>query len=75
MVNEVKIEILVDESLYDHYLKNLEKEKSEDRPEEGIRRLIQLILDGSEYPLAAKLTKEGKIVVSYHVRSFSQPLF
>ena len=44
-------------------------------PEDKILDVLTMILNGSDLPIAAKRTKSGAIRASYHLRSFSQPLF
>ncbi|MCB1858119.1 MAG: hypothetical protein KDI63_07600 [Gammaproteobacteria bacterium] len=75
MTEEVSIEIVVDPSLYDHCQENLSRLNAATAPAEEITRLVQIILDGSEFPLEAHVSGERQVRISYHLRSFSQPFY
>lgn len=69
------IEITIDPSLLDHFIKNLSNQNSRIVPEDAITGLVATILDSSAFPIKAKQTGGRKIRVAYHLRSFSQPIF
>jgi hypothetical protein len=71
----VKIELIVTPSLYEHFNINLQQQHSTIPANVVISSIVKEILDTSEYPLSAKQTSDGKIILSYHLHSFSQPFF
>lgn len=75
MSQTAEIKIIVDPSLLDHFDKGLQQLHSNRPAEHEITRLLALILDSSEYPVRAKRTGEKEIRISYHLRSFSEPIF
>jgi hypothetical protein len=70
-----EIKILVDSSLVDHFNEGLHQQHSNNLVEDQITRLVQIILDGSEYPISAEKTGKNEIRIRYHLRSFSEPIF
>ena len=75
MPKSLKVKLVVDTSLLAHVKEGLAQQGAVADPEDKILDLLTMILDGSDLPIAAKRTKSGAIRVSYHPRSFSQPLF
>ncbi len=75
MSDSLEIKIVVTPSLLDHVRENLSREGSGVPVEDWVVDLVTAILDGSEFPIGAKRTDERTLQVSYHLRSFSQPLF
>lgn len=75
MSQVAEIKIVVDSSLLDYFNNGLQQIHSNSTAEHEITRLFEIILNSSEYPVSAKLTGENEIKVSYHLRSFSEPIF
>ncbi len=75
MSQSVEIRVVVDSSLLDHFNEGLQQLDSKSSAKHEITRLVGLILDGSEYPVRARRTGENEIRISYHLRSFSEPIF
>ena len=75
MTDEAVIEIVVDPSLVEHVAQHLARKNRTITPEEAITGLVSTILDNSPYPIRAQRTGEREVRISYHVRSFSQPIF
>ncbi len=75
MPKPLKAKLVIDTSLLEHVKEGLAQRGEGADPEDKILDLLTMILDGSDLPIAAKRTKSGAIRVSYHLRSFSQPLF
>jgi hypothetical protein len=75
MPADATITLRVDPSLLEHFTEHLAKTKSAKKPEAAITNLLATILDNSLYPIRAQQTGEREIRVTYHFRSFSQPIF
>ena len=75
MSQTTEIKILVDSSLVDYFNEGLHQKHSNNRAEDEITHLVKIILDGSEYPIRAAKTGKNEIRISYHLRSFSEPIF
>ena len=75
MSQTAEIKIIVDSSLLDHFATGLQQLQSHSQPEHEITRLLASILNSSEYPLKAQRTGKKEIRVSYHLRSFAEPIF
>ena len=75
MSQAAEIKIVVDSSLLDHFDKGLQQLHSNSPAEHEITRLLAIILDSSEYPVRAERTGKKEIRISYHLRSFSEPIF
>jgi len=75
MPHAAMIEISIDPSLLDHVKEELARTKSKIPPEDAITYVVSSILNNSPYPIGAKQTGKQEIHISYHIRSFSQPLF
>lgn len=75
MQQDAKIEIIIDPSLLDHFTENLSRQNSSRPPEDAIAALVEIILDGSVFPVAAERTGSREIRLSYRLRSFSEPVF
>ena len=75
MPRTLDIRLTVDDSLIDHVREGLRQTHSTAVPEDVIVNLLTGILDGSDLPIAAKKNGERGILVSYHLRSFSDPIF
>ena len=69
------IQLTVDASLMDHVREGLGRTHSTAAPEDVVLNLLTGVLDGSDLPIAAKMSGEREILVSYHLRSFSDPIF
>ncbi|MCP3868500.1 MAG: hypothetical protein GY703_10460, partial [Gammaproteobacteria bacterium] len=72
MGKKFKFQIEVDDSLLEQVRERLEERHSTAMPEEAIVSMITDILDGSDLPIGAKKTEDQRILLSYHLRSFSQ---
>jgi len=75
MPNDATISIIVDASLSDHFAMHLAKAGRSTPPQEAITSLVSMILESSRYPISAERTGKTEIRISYHFRSFSQPIF
>lgn len=75
MPRTLDIRLTVDDSLFDHVREGLRQTHSTAVPEDVIVNLLTGVLDGSDLPLAAKRSGKREIIVSYHLRSFSEPIF
>ena len=75
MSSDSTIDIIVDPSLLDHFTEHLTRAESDIPAEVAITNLVSTILDSSPYSIRAKQTGEREIHISYHIRSFSQPIF
>ena len=75
MSRTLDIRLTVDVSLMDHVRDGLQRTHSRAVPEDLILNLLTGVLDGSDLPIAAKKNGERGILVSYHLRSFSAPIF
>jgi len=75
MPQDAKIEIIIDPSLLDHFSENLSRQNSSRSPEDAIASLVASILDDSVFPITAERAGKREIRISYHLRSFSQPIF
>ena len=75
MSDSLEIQIVAAPSLLDHLRDGLGEQGTEELLEDKLVELLTVILDGSEFPIAAERTGERTIRISYHLRSFSQPIF
>ena len=75
MSETAEIKIVVDSSLLDHFNEGLKQLHSNSPAELEITRLLAIIMDSSQYPVRAQRTGENEIRISYHLRSFSEPIF
>ena len=75
MPQTLEIQLTVDASLIDHVREGLRQTHSPAAPEDVIVNLLAGVLDESDLPLAARKNGERGILVSYHLRSFSEPIF
>ena len=75
MSQTAEIKIVVDSSLLDHFSQGLRQLHSNSQAEQEITRLLAIVLNSSEYPLRAERTGKKEIRISYHLRSFSEPIF
>ena len=75
MSQTLDIQLTVDASLVDYVREGLQQTHSTAVPEDVILNLLIGVLDGSDLPIAAKENGERGILVSYHLRSFSDPIF
>ncbi len=75
MSDSLEIQIVAAPSLLDHLREGLGQQGTGQLPEDKLVELLTVILDGSEFPIAAERTGERAIRISYHLRSFSQPIF
>ena len=75
MPHDATIEIIIDPSLLNHFTEQLARKKYRIPPEDAITALVSTVLDNSSYPIRAKQTGRKEIRISYHIRSFSQPIF
>lgn len=75
MSQTAEIKIIVDPSLLDHFSQGLRQLHSHSQAEHEITRLLAIVLNGSEYPIRAERTGKKEIRISYHLRSFSEPIF
>ena len=75
MAQDMEIKIVVDSSLLAHFKEGLRYQRSKNLPEDEITKLVALMLNDSSYPIEAHKTGEREIHISYHLRSFSQPIF
>lgn len=75
MSQTAEIKIVVDSSLLKYFNEGLRQCHSNNLAEDEITRLVEIILNGSEYPVKAKQTGKGEVRISYHLRSFSEPIF
>ena len=75
MSQTAEIKIVVDSSLLDHFSQGLRHRHSTSQAEHEITRLLAMVLNSSEYPLRAERTGKKEIRISYHLRSFSEPIF
>ena len=75
MVQTLEIQLTVDDSLIDHVREGLRQTHSTAAPGDVIVNLLTVVLDRSDLPLAAKKNGERGILVSYRLRSFSEPIF
>ncbi len=75
MSDGLEIQIVAAPSLLDHVRENLSREGTGVPVEDWVVDLVTTILDGSEFPIGAKRIDKRTIRISYHLRSFSQPLF
>jgi len=69
------IQLTIDASLIDYVTEGLRQTHSTAVPEDVIVNLLTGVLDGSDLPIAAKKSGARGILVSYHLRSFSDPIF
>ena len=75
MPQTAELRVVVDASLLEHFRKGLQQLHSDEPAEHAIANLVERILDGSEYPVGARRTGDNEILISYHLRSFSEPIF
>ena len=75
MSHTIEIQVVVDESLTGHIEEGLKRTESAAIPEAVIMRLVTGILNDSDLPIAARKTGDRQIQLSYHMHSFSQPIF
>ncbi len=75
MSQTAEIKLVVDSSLLDHFHNGLQQLHSNTPVELEITRLLAIILDSSQYPVRAERTGKNEIRISYHLRSFSEPIF
>jgi hypothetical protein len=75
MSDSLEVKIVATPSLLDHLREGLGQQGTEELLEDKLIELLRVILDGSEFPIAAERTGERGIRISYHLRSFSQPIF
>lgn len=75
MSETAEIKIVVDSSLLDHFNEGLQQLHSNSTAQLEITRLLAIIMDSSQYPLRARRTGKNEIRISYHLRSFSEPIF
>jgi len=75
MSQTAQIKIVVDPSLLDHFNEGLHQLHSNNLAEDEITRLVEIILDRSDYPIRARKTGKNEIRIFYHIRSFSEPIF
>jgi len=75
MSQTLDIQLTVDESLVDYVREGLQRTHSAAAPEDVILNLLVGVLDGSDLPIGAKKSGKSGILVSYHLRSFSDPIF
>jgi hypothetical protein len=75
MPHDATIDLIIDPSLLDHFTEHLAITKSDIPPDVAITNLVSTILDNSPYPIRTKQTGEREIHITYHIRSFSQPIF
>ena len=75
MQQDTKIEITIDHSLVEHFEENLARREYKKVPEDAIAGLIATILNESPFPIAAKQIGDRKVRITYHLRSFSRPIF
>jgi hypothetical protein len=68
------INLEIDPSLMEHVRGRLAKTARETTPEALITALVTSILDNSGYPIAATRTGAQSIRISYHLRSFAEPI-
>ncbi|MBF0445268.1 MAG: hypothetical protein HQL68_06735 [Magnetococcales bacterium] len=70
-----EISVVIDDSLLKHIHEKLKEQHTDDNPEDVITSFLEIILNNSDYPLAAKKTGEKEIKISYNLHSFSMPFF
>ncbi len=75
MSDHLEIRVVVEPSLVRHFQEGLESTKTPGDPDAHIVNLIASILNGSSYPVASRITGHSEISISYHLRSFSNPIF
>ncbi len=75
MSQAAEIKIVVDSSLLEYFNEGLRQCHSDNLAEDEITRLVEIILDRSDYPIRARRTGKGEIRILYHLRSFSDPIF
>jgi len=75
MSDDTTIQVTIAPSLLEEVTERLAQKKYAIPPEEAITYLVSAILDNSPYPIQAKQTGKREIHLTYHIRSFSQPIF
>jgi len=75
MPDDATIQVAIDPSLLEHVRGQLARKRYSIAPEEAITSLVSIILDHSPYPIRAKQTGKRAARITYHIRSFSQPIF
>ncbi|MBF0383872.1 MAG: hypothetical protein HQL69_22885 [Magnetococcales bacterium] len=69
------ISVVIDNSLIEHISKQLKDQDASDNPEEVVSRFLEVILNNSDYPIAAKMKGDKELELSFHMHSFSTPFF
>ena len=69
------IQVIIAPSLLEEVTERLARKKYNTLPEDAITCLVSTILDNSSYPIQAKQTGKREIHLTYHIRSFSKPIF
>ena len=75
MPDDTTIHVTIDPSLLEHVREQLARKKYPMPAEDAITSLVSIILDHSPYPIRAKQTGKREVRISYHIRSFAQPIF